>query len=392
MTAVVEHFGPSCAEAPPVSTQRRVRVLFLVDYARLVGGAERFATGLAAHMPRDRVEPWVCSTRHGMDDAVRMLAEAGVRHVELERTRTWQVHRFTPLVSLQHSKRFDVLHAHMFGSNVWGTLLGRACGVPVVLAHEHSWSYTDERFRAWIDGHLIGRLATRFLAVSAADRERMIALEGVPASKALVMPSAHVPHRAQTTLDIRTELGLDAATPLVFTAAVLRPEKRLDVLLEAHRELLDHVPAAHLVIAGHGPCERQLERLIDHLGLGARAHLLGVRHDVDAILPQADVAAISSDREGIPLFMLESLVAGTPLVATAVGGIPEVIEHGRSGLLVAPRDPAMLAAALARVLTDSDSRSRLARAASVRGQAFAIQSAANAYADLYEQLLAESNA
>jgi glycosyltransferase involved in cell wall biosynthesis len=373
---------------PASQPRRQLRVLFLVDNARTVGGAERFVTGLASHMPRDQIESWVCSTRQGDPRALRALEEAGVRHISLGRTGKWQIHRFLPLVWLVRREKFDVLHANMFGSNLWGALIGCACRVPVVIAHEHNWSYADDRRRMWIDRHVIGRLATAFVAVSAANRERMISLEGVPADKVVVMPLGHVPHADPGGGDIRSELGLGAKTPLVAVAAVMRPEKALDVLIEAHAILLERVPDAHLVIAGAGRCRPELEEGIKRLGIGDSVHLLGVRHDVDAILRCADVGAISSDFEGRPLFVFECMAAGTPLVATAVGGVPEVIQNGETGLLVPPRDPAALARALGRVLNDPALADRLATAAAARRSEFTIDSVGEQFAALYAQLVA----
>jgi glycosyltransferase involved in cell wall biosynthesis len=338
-------------------------------------------------MPRDRINPWVCSTRQGYEPAVSILAEAGVPHISLARTRKWQLHRFAPLASLLRRERFDVVHANMFGSNVWGTLIGRACGVPVVIAHEHTWSYANDRVRIWMDRNVIARLATVFIAVSTADRDRMIRLERIPPEKVMVMPLPHIPHRQPGDASIRSELGLGADTPLVAVAAVMRPQKALDVMLDAHAALRQRLPEAHLVIAGDGPSRGKLELQIKRLGIADSVHMLGVRHDVDAILRAADVGAISSHFEGMPLFAVECIAAGTPLVATKVGGVPEIVDNGVSGLLVPPRDPTALAAALSRVLSDPSLANRLAAAAAERGSQFAIDSVAHRFADLYEQLM-----
>ncbi len=375
---------------PARAAGRPLRVLFLVDHARMVGGAERFVTGLAAHLPREQIEPWVCSTRHGMDEAIGALTDAGVPHLSLKRTATWQLHRFLPLLSLLRRKRFDVLHANMFGSNVWGALVGRACRIPVVIAHEHTWSYEGDPLRIWLDRHVIGGLATRFLAVSAADRRRMIEIEGVPPEKVLVMPVPHVPHKEPAHEDIRAELGLDEQAPLVCTAAVMRRQKRLDVLIAAHARLRERVPDAQLVIAGDGPCELELRHQVRQLGLEGSVHMVGVRHDVDAILQTADAGVMSSDFEGMPLFLIECMAAGTPFVATAVGGLAEVIENGRTGLLVPPRDPGALAQALERVLLDRCLAGSLARAAAERAAEFTIDSVAARFAALYAELVAEA--
>jgi glycosyltransferase involved in cell wall biosynthesis len=368
-------------------------VLFMIDHAGTPGGAERFVVGLAEHMPRDRVEPWVCSTRQGDETAIRALAQAGIPHLNLGRTGRWQVHRLGGLLRTVRRARFDVVHAHKFGSNVWGVVLGRLSRVPVILAHEHTWSYTGNRLRVWVDRWIIGRLATRFIAVSEADRRRMVEIEHVAREKTLVMPTAYIPHSRRdggASGGIRAELGLTADVPLVGAAVGLRPQKALDVMLRAHARLIQTVHSAHLVIAGEGECLPELERLVEQLGIGDSVHLVGVRNDVDAILEAVDVGAMSSDWEGLPLFVFECMAARTPLVATAVGGLTEIVEDGITGLLVAPRDPDALADALARVLTDRPFAQRLASAAAERLHEYEIPAVAERFANLYEELTIES--
>jgi len=368
---------------------RPLRVAFVINHVAAFGGAERFATGLAIHMPRDRVEPWMLCTRRGDELAVRSLTEAGVRYACLGRRAKWDVHRLLPLVTMLRRERFDVIHSHMFGSNVWSSVAGRACRVPVIIAHEHNWSYTGDRLRMWLDGHLISRFATSFIAVSEANRERMITLEGVRPDKIRVIPTGYVPHLGPSDGDIRRELNLAPDAQVVGVAAVMRKEKALEVMLEAHALLVTRVPDLHLVIAGDGPCRPDLERQIRRLGLESSVHLLGRRHDVDGILNSVDVGALSSDWEGSPLFVFECRAAKVPLVATAVGGVNELVQTGRNGLLVPPRDPRALAGAIEQLLTDRELSARLAEEAATDLEQYEIAAVADRFADLYEQLLAE---
>jgi glycosyltransferase involved in cell wall biosynthesis len=369
-------------------TRRRLRVLFVINKVEAWGGAERFAAGLASHMPADRIEPWVCCTRRGDDGAVQSLIDAGVRYVCLGRRAKWDVHRLAPMLSLIRRQRFDVVHSHMFGSNVWASLAGRACQVPVIIAHEHNWSYSGDRLRMWLDGHVISRFATCFVAVSEANRQRMIALEGVPANRIRVIPTAYVPHLGSADGDIRSELGLPADARLIGVAAVMRKEKALEVMLDAHATLVERIPGAHLVIAGDGPCRPALESQVARLGIGPNVHLLGRRHDVDRILKGTDVGALSSDWEGSPLFVFECKAANVPVVATEVGGVSELVESGRTGLLVPPRDPRALADAIEQLLTDPQLSARLAGEAAKDLEQYEIASVADRFAHLYEQLVA----
>src|ERR1700733_12976590 len=127
--------GPSTA---------RTRILFMIDFVSSTGGAERFAVGLATHLPQDRFEVWVCATRSSDPVAERALADAGVRHVTLGRSAKWDVHRLGGLVRILRSERFDILHTHKFGSNIWGTAIGRARRGPAIGAHGHRWAYAGK--------------------------------------------------------------------------------------------------------------------------------------------------------------------------------------------------------------------------------------------------------
>jgi glycosyltransferase involved in cell wall biosynthesis len=370
----------------------RLRILFLIDNAVSTGGAERFAIGLATNLAPSRFEVWLCSTRLTEPRALETLARANVRHVHLGRRSKLDVHRFAGLVGLLRRGHFDILHTHKFGSNVWGSLIGAACGVPAIVAHEHSWSYEGEPLRRWLDGRVVGRIASAFVAVSSLDAERMARVERVPAEKIVQIPTAYLPSEHHRRCDLRAELGLAAGTPLVGTVAVLRPEKALEVLLDAHRRLLDHVADAHLVIAGDGGCRQALEAHAQRLGIESSVHFLGMRADVDSVLACLDVAALSSDREGMPLMAFECFANGTPLVATAVGGLLDLIEDGVSGVLVARRDPDALAEAIAQLLGDPQRRARLATAAAQRLGRYRIEAIADRFASLYEQLASRGGA
>jgi glycosyltransferase involved in cell wall biosynthesis len=365
-------------------------VLFLIDTISTLGGAERVALGMATHLPRDRFDVWLCTTRVADRPAVELLAAAGVTHVNLGRVSSWDVHRFARLVALIRRERFDVIHAHLFGSNLWGTLIGRACRVPVVLAQEHTWSYEGEPVRKWLDGHVIGRLATRFIAVSSLDAERMVSVEGVRPEKVVMLPNAYLPRPRSVGGNLRAELGIGASTPLIVSVAVLRPQKALSVLLEALTRVLREFPDARLAIAGPGPCKAELEATSARLGLQEPVRFLGPRRDADMILETADVVAMSSDYEGTPMVAFECMASRTPLVATAVGGLPDIVEDGRTGLLVPRRDPRRLADAIIRLLRDPVLREQMGTAAEARLPEFTIESSVQRLIHLYETLIAEN--
>jgi glycosyltransferase involved in cell wall biosynthesis len=353
------------------------------------GGAERVVTALATELPRERFDVTLCTTqRREAGPLLAQVRAAEVRVLELERRGRWDVLRWRRLVTFLRRERVDVLHAHMWGSNFWASVLGRACRVPVVIAHEHAWAYEGSPLRRLVDRFVIGRLADRFLTV--ANRDRIVQWERVPAHKVEVVPNPYLPRPGASDGDVRAELGIDAGAPVVGTIARLRPVKALEVLLDAFALVSRSLPDARLVIAGDGPTRPQLEERAELLGISARTHFLGMRDDVDAVLRAIDVAAISSDAEGAPLLGLECMVNRTPLVATDVGGVPEMFESGRTAVLVGRRDGPALADAIESLLRDPRRREAIAEAAHAELAPYMLDRVIERYVELYERLLGES--
>jgi glycosyltransferase involved in cell wall biosynthesis len=218
----------------------------------------------------------------------------------------------------------------------------------------------------------------------------MVELERVPIRKVRVIRNG-IPPLERPRSDLRAELGFATETPVIGTLTVLRPEKGLDVLVGAAARLIATMPQLRVVIAGVGPDEGRVRDVIRASGLERNILLIGFRTDVAAVLAALDVVVFSSDREGSPLAVLESMAAGKAIVATAVAGISELLRHERNALLVSPRDPAALAVAVDRLLRDRALAAELGARASERQRArFHVDATVQAFEDLYEQLFAAS--
>jgi glycosyltransferase involved in cell wall biosynthesis len=371
---------------------RRLRVLTLIDNPDVTGGGERMAVTIAMRLDPARFERILCATREveGQSFAPE-LAEAGVRVLSLKRRSKSALWAWWPLVELLRRERIDVLHAHKFGSNVWGTVIGRAAGVPVLLAHEQSWasarfSTAGPRFRRFVDREVVGRGSHLFFAVSRADRRRMVDVERVNPRRICVLPNA-IPRGTRSGHDVRAELGIPREAPVVATVCQLRPEKALDLLVEAAGLVRREFPEVRVLIAGDGGEEPRLREQIAAAGLQENVFLLGTRRDVPDVLAAADVAVCSSDFEGTPLSVMEYMAAGRPVVATHVGGLPELITHGVHGLLFERRDVDGLAGAVAELLRDPVRRRQMGEHARARQlREFDLESSVRRLEELYELL------
>ncbi len=377
----------------------RVRVVTLVDLLSRDGGAEQLALAIATRLDPERFESTLCISRwpppppmHVSDPsaqgALEMLREAGVRFFPLARRRKVDAVAWTRLGGFLRRERVHVLHTHKFGSNVWGTLAGRLARVPVVLAHEHTWSYEGQPLRRFLDRELVARYADRFIAVSREDRRRMTDVERIDPSRTMFIPNGVVGMEVASGRDARAELSIPPDVPVIGAVGLLRPQKAYHVLLRATALLIDRWPALKVVIAGDGPQRAALEQLAAALGVAHAVRFLGLRNDVPDILGAFDIAVCCSDFEGSPLSVLEYMDAALPVVATSVGGLPDLIEPGVHGLLVAPGDPPALAGALSELLEDPQrGRDMGARGRERRRAEFDIDVIVRRLEDLYVELL-----
>ncbi len=185
---------------------------------------------------------------------------------------------------------------------------------------------------------------------------------------------------------LRQELGVDPGTVVVLTVANLRTEKAYDVLLAAAARVLERHHDVVFLSVGQGPMMEPMRALHHTLGLGERFRFLGFRDDVAGLLAASDVFCLASRQEGLPVAFMEAAALGVPAVVTAVGGLPDAVVDGESGLLVAPEDPERLADALGTVIDDTGLRGRLAAGAAVAGDRFDARAAIRRQEAVYAKL------
>ena len=267
-------------------------------------------------------------------------------------------------------------------------ILGRAARVPVVVAHEHMWAYGGNRIRPLLDRDLIARFSDAFIAVSEEGRRRMIAVERIDPDRITLIPNGIAGFEPGDGTRVRRELGIGTGDPVIGSVGHLRPEKAFEVLVEAAARLGEGGLRPAVLIAGEGPERERLEGLIAARGLGGSVRLLGARSDVPDLLAALDVAVCCSEFEGGPLSVMEYMEAGLPVVASDVGGLPELVVDGESGVLVPPRDPEALAAALAGLLGDPGARRRMGQEGRrLRRERWSLEAWTARIEDLYLDLL-----
>jgi glycosyltransferase involved in cell wall biosynthesis len=216
----------------------------------------------------------------------------------------------------------------------------------------------------------------------------MIEIEGVDPKKILHVPNGIAAPPPPTGADVRAELGIPAGAPVIGTVSVLRPQKALDVFIRASAQLLRESPDLRVILSGDGPLKDELTELVHSLGVQDRLLMLGYRSDVPDVLAALDVAVQSSAFEGSPLAVMEFMESARPIVATRVGGVPDLIEDGVHGLLVDAGDEAGLATAIRRMLADPEGARRMGEAARERRRhEFTVDVMVRRFERLYERLM-----
>lgn len=368
------------------------------DVGTCFGGAEKVAFELVKDLDAERFRRYLCITharpperRAANESELLALEDSGVEVLRLERRSVLSNLAWWRLYRLLRRESIDIVHAHMPRASVPGTILGRLAKVPVIISHEHTWDFQGKPLRRFLDRNLLARGGDLMLAVSEWDRRNMIEKEHIPPDSVRVIPNGIAPPVRQGT-DVRAELGVVSGTALIGAVGRLYPQKGYEDLIQAMALLKRESARPFLcVIVGHGPEGESLQALIDELGLGEEVRLIGRRQDIPDVIAALDVAVLPSRWEGLPLAMIEYMAGAAPIVATSVGGVPELIQDGVNGLLVRPGEPAELAAAIERLLGDRALASTLGRAAQERQRASYDQDVVlRRLEDLYFELLETS--
>ncbi len=253
-----------------------------------------------------------------------------------------------------HRYAIDILHAHTSHALTYACLArALARRGKIVASRRVDFAPRPNAFSRWKYG-----CADRVIAISHRIGE-VLREFGVPDSKLTVVHSGVDPARFDVAPLPRSALGVPDDVPLIGNVAALVGHKDHATLISAMPVVLSAIPDAHLVIAGDGPLRPEIEGRIAELDIGHAVHLLGFRDDVPQVLRALDVFVLSSKEEGLGTSVLDAMAAGVPVVATAGGGISEMVDHERTGLLTPPREPEALAQAIIRLLRDAELRRSL---------------------------------
>jgi glycosyltransferase involved in cell wall biosynthesis len=331
------------------------------------GGGERYLELLFGHLDRARYRTLLICPEPGpfLERMEQRGVETRLVHLAplLNPLALWRLTR------LLVRERVTILQTHGARANFYGRIAGRLAGVPVIISTVHNSlkDYEIRSLRRGLYGFLLRLtlpIVHRIICVSDANRWDLIEECPAAAAKLQTVYNGVDPAAFPSQPDrkkVREELGI-VAGPVLVMIARLTEQKGHRYLLQAVPTLLKTWPQFCCVFVGAGELHESLHRMAIDLGVEQACRFLGVREDIADVLAAADVVVLPSLSEGFPFVLLEALAMGCPVVASRVNGVPELIEDHKTGLLVPPRDPQALAAAIRVILSDPTAASKMGAA------------------------------
>jgi glycosyltransferase involved in cell wall biosynthesis len=364
-----------------------------------VGGSSDDTLLLATHMRPPEFDNALISgpTVDPVPNLAQSLARSGVPWIQVPSLRR-PVNLGRDLMALRELWRRirtlqpDIVHTHSSKAGFVGRLAARLAGVRRIFytPHGHIFhGYHGPLITRMLVGleRFAARFTERIVVLTDAEAEQHLAVGVGRREQFVTIPSgvdlAEVRSQARRAPHIRYELGLSATTPLIGSVARLVPVKGLRYLITAMPEILRRCPDAHLILAGDGDQRPGLEALSRDLAVADRVHFLGFRRDAVAVTGALDVFALPSLNEGQGRVLVTAMALGVPIVATKVGGVPEVIQDHRQGLLVPAEDPGALSRAITTILTDQELATVLGMAGRTRAARFSSEIMLRRHADVY---------
>ncbi|HXJ07212.1 MAG TPA: glycosyltransferase [Candidatus Acidoferrum sp.] len=367
----------------------KIRVIHLVPMLS-PGGAERVAVHIATGLNRRRFEPIVISFANRVDcDLDRLLDEAGVEVRYLGKRPGFDYRMYFRLPPVLNQCQPDIVHTHLhvFRYALPFLLLRRRVSV-LHTVHNLAEREIEPGLR-WLQRYALkhGVVPVAVAEEVANSLERLYGIRrsrvvpnGIPIGR---YASPRVPRREWGVRE-----GFRESDVLFVSVARFAPQKNHTLLLNSFAHGPASNPNAHLVLVGEGILQERLEAQAKNLGLTHQVHFLGLRTDIPEVLGAADVFVLSSDFEGNPLSVMEAMAAGLPIVSTGVGGVPDLIESGKEGILVQPGDVQGLSDSMTFLLRNRELRKCLGMAAARRAKEhFDVPVMVRAYERIYEDLV-----
>ena len=375
---------------------RYKNLLFVIDNLTF-GGGERCFAQLVAGLDKTRYDLTVACKPGG--EFEESLRQSQVRIIPIDMSNRFDVRVIRKLIDIVRRNRVEIVHSQGGRADFFARMTAKLTGIPVVIStmatpvEGYDVGHLRKMLYVCLD-RITERFVDRFIVVSEALKHVMIAEHGIRPDKVVRVYNGIELDRYDRDLysgnGVRENLNISQSVPLIGVISRLVCEKGLEFLVQAAPIVLDYVPDAKFLVVGEGPLEMELRNLAGRLELSERVLFTGFRSDIPEVLSALDVLVLPSLREGLPMILLEGMAMARPIVATNIEGISEVVEHGKTGILVPPEDSQALAKGIISLLRDKDRAQQIGQAARKRvEERFSVQTMVRETEAVYESVVKE---
>lgn len=354
-----------------------------------LAGAQKVVLSLAGNLNKDEFHTIIASLYEG--DLIEEARRLDIDVTVLRPKGIFDIRTLYFLVKFLKKKKIDVIHSHGFDANYYGAIAARIANTPVSVITEHGRYWLEYKRRIFMT-KLAAYLSNAVVAVSEDLRESLLRELRIKPSKVITLYNGIDCDKftLKASGALKASLNIDPDELVVGNVANLRPVKGQVYLLSAAALVIKKFGKIKFVFAGEGESRAELESEAGRLGISSKVIFLGQRHDIAEILSMIDIFVISSLSEEISLAILEAMAAGKAVIATDVGGNPEIISNEINGLLVAPKDETALSEAILRLLSDRELAGRLGKNAHIYvNEKFSLKNMVDTSERLYKRLLNE---
>ncbi|MGR6837141.1 glycosyltransferase family 4 protein [Syntrophomonas erecta] len=368
----------------------KTRVLHVIGGGE-IGGAEELVLTLMRLLDKSRYEPHLICLCPG--PFVEVARKEGFPAQLIPMRNKLDITTVGPVQDYIFDHTVDIVHTHGVRANLVARIAGHSLGVPVVTTVHSVLRYDyDTWFKAVFARFLTkltNRYTDRFIAISDAIRQEIESMQVAPERIEVIHNGLDTskfvsPRPPEQMQDL---LGLNPNLKIITMVARLHPVKGHEYFLRAARQVLDRYPGVQFLIIGEGPERGNITRLVNELGLNERVRMPGYYTPIEDIYGVSDLLCVPSIMEGLGLVILEAMYFRVPVVASAIGGILEIIEDGKDGILVPPRDPSALAGAILALLKDEQRAERLKDGGQEKIKNFTLKNMAQQVEQIYAELV-----
>ena len=367
------------------NNKRKLNVIHLVEELT-IGGLEKILTTIVLNLDKKKYNISVWCLREGgffADKLVKEGIDVKILHISTSRN-PLSIYK---LYRLLKCHKFDIIHTHAYSAGTIGRISAFLAGVPVIISHNHSVYDYYGKFYNLVEWFL-SLITDRVICISEVVNGFANKTQRINSKKLITIHNGIddvCDLTEKSSSDLKKELGIPINHPVICTISHMEEHKGLKYLLEAASLLLQSKNDVSFLLVGEGVLKKELKILCADLKIEKNVIFAGEQSDISEILSLSDIFVLPSLREGLPLTILEAMACGKPVIATNVGGIPEIVKDGENGILVYPKDPETLYMAMNELLGDREKREKMGRIGKrVCDESFRTKTMVEKVEDLYD--------